>query len=304
MDQGHDEGEAFDAAVIGGSFAGLSAALYLARGRRTVALLDDGLTRNRFAAHAHGFLGHDGRSPDAIRLAGRADVLAYPTVRLIEARATAVEGETGAFRIAVGGEALRARRVILAHGMRDVLPAIPGLAECWGVTAIQCPYCHGYELSDRPTGILMTGPGLPHQALILRDWSADLTVLTNGHALAPEERDALAARGVRVLDGAVGALRHEAGHLRAVALEGGEAPLAVLYLVPRAEPSSPLPADLGLAMSEGPMGPYVAVDAMQATSRPGVWAAGDLSRPIFGAVAAAAEGVMAGVACHRSLMGL
>jgi thioredoxin reductase len=195
MDQGHDEGEAFDAAVIGGSFAGLSAALYLARGRRTVALLDDGLTRNRFAAHAHGFLGHDGRSPDAIRLAGRADVLAYPTVRLIEARATAVEGETGAFRIAVGGEALRARRVILAHGMRDVLPAIPGLAECWGVSAIQCPYCHGYELSDRPTGILMTGPGLPHQALILRDWSADLTVLTNGHALAPEERDALAARG-------------------------------------------------------------------------------------------------------------
>jgi thioredoxin reductase len=306
MDQDLGGGEApFDAAVVGGSFAGLSAALYLARGRRRVAVFDDGATRNRYAAHAHGFLGQDGAAPDAIRMRGRAEVLAYPTVRLREARVTGIEGGEGAFRVrAVDGSVTAAARVVLAHGMRDLLPAIPGLQACWGVTAVQCPYCHGYELADRPTGILMTAPGLPHHVRLLRDWTADLTLLANGHALSDAEREEAHALGVRAAEGAVAALRHRAGQLEAARLaNGGEVALGALYLVTRSEPAAPLADDLGLAMDEGPTGRFVKVDEMRRTSLPGVFAAGDLARPFYGSAFAAADGVTAGTACHRSLLG-
>ncbi len=310
MDQGGTGGEApFDAAIVGGSFAGLSAALYLARGRRRVVVFDDGLTRNRFAGEAHGFLGQDGRAPRDIRLAGRAEVLAYPTAELREARVTAVEGGLDGFRVRqAGGGAVTARRVILAHGMRDHLPPIPGLAECWGVTAIQCPYCHGYELADRPTGMLMTGPvteAALHHLRFLREWSRDLLVLAHGHPVPEGARRDLAAMGMRLEEDRVDAALHDGGRLSALRLEGGrEVPLAVLYVVARQEPASGLPAALGLEMADGPLGPFVRVDGAQLTSVPGVYAAGDLARPVFGAVAAAADGVAAAVACHRSLVGL
>lgn len=306
MDQVRGGGEGpFDAAVVGGSFAGLSAALYLARGRRRVAVFDDGVTRNRFAAHAHGFLGQDGAAPEAIRLHGRAEVLAYPTVRLREARVTGIEGEEGAFRVmAADGSVTEAARVILAHGMRDLLPEVEGLAACWGVTAIQCPYCHGYELADRPTGVLMTAPGLPHHVRLLRDWTGDLTLLPNGHALSDAERAEARDLGAKVANGVVAALRHRNGQVEAARLaDGGEVALEALYLVTQAEPAASLPLDLGLAMAEGPTGRFVEVDEMRQTSRPGVFAAGDLVRPFYGSTFAAADGVMAGTACHRSLMG-
>jgi thioredoxin reductase len=306
MDQDGTGGEApFDVGIVGGSFAGLSAALYLARGRRRVAVFDDGLTRNRFAAQAHGFLGQDGAAPGAIRLRGRAEVLAYPTVRLREARVTGIEGQEGAFRLrAADGSVTTAARVILAHGMRDLLPEVEGLRECWGVTAIQCPYCHGFELADRPTGVLMTAPGLPHHLRLLRDWTGDLALLANGHPLSDVEREEARELGARVVDGVVAALRHQHGQLEAARLaDGGEVALGALYLVTRAEPAASLPFDLGLAMAEGPTGRFVQVDEMRHTSRPGVFAAGDLARPFYGSSFAAADGVTAGVACHRSLLG-
>ena len=145
-----------DVAVIGASFAGLSAAIMLARARRRVVLVDDGLSRNRFSAHSHGFLGQDGVAPAEIRAKGLAEVLAYPTASFLPGRVTAITGRSGGFVIE-GPETFQAARVILAYGQRDILPDIPGLADCWGVTANQCPYCHGYELADRTTGLLVTG---------------------------------------------------------------------------------------------------------------------------------------------------
>ena len=301
------QGDGVDVAVVGASFAGLTAALFLARGRRSVALFDTGETRNRFAPASHGFLGQDGAAPDAIRLRGRAEVLAYPTATLREARVTAVEGGPDGFRLtASDGSETGARRVILAHGMRDVLPPVEGLDACWGVSAVQCPYCHGYELADRPTGVLMSSrKDAFHHLDLLRDWTGDLTLLLDGGPLAEEDRRELGRRAVRVEPERVAALRHERGQIAALRLASGrELALGALYLAPRTEPASPLPALLGLRMAAEDQGPHVAVDEAGRTSAPGVYAAGDLARDVFGAAAAAADGAAAGIACHRSLLGM
>lgn len=305
-DQGRDGGEAFDAAVVGGSFAGLSAALYLARGRRRVVVFDDGRTRNRFAPASHGFLGQDRRAPDAIRLAGRGEVLSYPTAAVRGARVTTVEGGIDAFRVvAEDGSVVTARRVVLAFGVRDVLPPVEGIAECWGITAVQCPYCHGVELADRPTGVLTEGPGAMGHARMLRDWTSELTLFTAGCPLSPEDRGRFLAQGARIEEAAVTALRHERGRVRAVRLaDGREVALEVLYLSARTEPRTRLAEDLGCVMDEGPTGLHVRVDDEGWTTVPGVIAVGDVAKPTFGAAAAAADGVQAGVACHASLLGL
>lgn len=292
-----------DVAVIGGSFAGAAAALHVARGRRRVVMFDTGLTRNRFAPHSHGFPGQDGAAPDAIRLRARAEVLAYPTARLAEAAVAAVRQEDGGFVLSGGDGEWRASRVVLAHGMRDIMPDVEGLEACWGRSAFQCPYCHGFEAADRPTAVLMTGPWSLHHARILGAWTGDLALLANDHALGAEDRADLARRGVRVVEGRVLRVEHADGHARAAVLDGGTAvPAGAIYLSPRFEPAAPLAALLGCAMADTPLGPHVIADEMGRTSVDGAFAAGDLTRPFYNATASAAEGVRAGAAAHQSLL--
>lgn len=293
-----------DAGIIGGSFAGLSAALYLARGRRSVAVFDNGLTRNRFADAGHGFLGQDGQAPDAIRLAARRDVLAYPTVSLIEDTVEAVEAREGLFVLCSHAHPpVTVSRLILAFGMKDMLPDIPGLQECWGRSAMQCPYCHGYEAADRPTGILMTGEAALHQTKLIPEWTSYLLLFSNGHLIRAEDRRDLEARGIGIVDRAVARIEHNAGAMSGVVLDTGDRiAREVLYLATAARPSCDLADRLGCRMEEGPFGPYIHVDAQQQTSVPGVYAAGDLTRPAYGSTFAAADGVRAGVACHQSLL--
>jgi thioredoxin reductase (NADPH) len=217
---------------------------------------------------------------------------------------TEASASDGVFALAtLASGTLPARRLVLATGMRDFLPDVPGLAECWGRTAIQCPYCHGYELADRPTGVLMSGSSALHQARLLTHRTDDLVLFLNGHAIAGEDRADLARRGVALVEGRVARVVQDGGRLSAVALEDGAAVAReVLYVTTRSEPSAPFARDLGCAMAEGPAGPFVKVDALQATSAPGVWAAGDMTRAVYNAVLAAADGARAGMACHRSLL--
>lgn len=293
-----------DVAVIGASFAGLSAALMLARARRRIVLIDDDQPRNRFSAHSRGFLGQDGVSPAAIRAKGLAEVLAYPTASHLPGRVTAISGGMGAFVIE-GLQRITAARVILAYGQRDMLPDIPGLAECWGKTANQCPYCHGYELADRTTGILSSGVVHAHQARHLADWSDDLILLENGASVDEDTARVLDRPGLRRIAGRVTRVLHRTGTIEAVELESSERiPMEALYLHARQEPASRIAADLGCATNEGAMGTHLAVDMFQRTSVPGVFAAGDLARPFPSAPAAAASGNLAGAACHQDLLGL
>lgn len=290
-----------DVAIVGGSFAGLAAGLMLARARRRVAVFDTGQTRNRFAQAGHGFLGMDGLPPAEMQRRGQADLLAYPTARIVPQHVTEIHGAQGAFTLTAGAT-WEAKQVILAHGMRDTLPAIPGLTEGWGTWVMQCPYCHGYEAADQPTGILMTTPAPPHHLTLLRDWTADLALLCNGHPLPEELRTKARDWGIPVYDAAVVAVQDQAGTRVICLADGQRVQRKVLYLVSRAEPSCDLPTQLGCAFEDGPSGPFVQVDMMQRTSVPGVFAAGDLCRPMYGALFAAADGARAGSAAHHALL--
>lgn len=296
----------FDAAIIGGNFAGLSAALYLLRARRRIVLFDDGQHRNRFAGHSHGFLGHDGMAPAMIKANGLAQLRAYPGLTVVEARVTSLALALDAFQLDWAGGKAQALRVILATGQRDILPEVPGLADCWGITANQCPYCHGFELADLPTGILL-GEHLQagHYLRQIRRWAGVLTVFDNGAVLAAETLALIAEFGLRHLSGPIEALHHTAGKLREVRVAGAASvPLQAFYLASRTEPASSFAADLGCDMVDGHTGLHVKTDNWQRTSVPGVFAAGDLASPMAAAIFAAAGGASAGLGCDMDLAGL
>ncbi|HEX6534204.1 MAG TPA: NAD(P)/FAD-dependent oxidoreductase [Gemmatimonadaceae bacterium] len=296
-----------DALVVGGSFAGLSAAMQLARARRRVLVVDAGQPRNRFARTSHGFFGQDGRTPAAILDTARAQVLAYPTAELRRDEATHAAMHDGAFEVTLAsGATAQARRLVLATGIVDELPDIPGLRERWGTSVLHCPYCHGFEVAGGPLGVLAVGEASVHQALLLPDWSADVTLFTNGAVeLTAAQRDALAARGVRIESRPVLELVGDGSTLAGVRVDGrggGEViALDALFTASRTRMASPLAEQLGCAFDEGPFGPVIRTDARKETTVPGVYAAGDAARVPHNATWASADGVTAGIAAHQSL---
>jgi thioredoxin reductase len=292
-----------DVIIVGGSFAGLSAALQLGRARRQVTVLDTGLNRNRFAREAHSLLGHDGRSPRELLQLARGQLAAYPTVRLVDARAEHAGGTINALRVETDAGPMESRRLILSYGVTDMLPPIEGLRECWGRSVLHCPYCHGFEFARQRWGLLYAGPMSLHAVTLYGDWTDRLTVFLDGQTPASEEREALLARGVQIVEGKVASLRHGGGMIEAVALDDGrEHPVDALFAHFKVRPSAELHLQLGLALEEGFAGPFVRVDERQATSVPGVFAAGDLSRAMHALSFAAAGGNMAGVGAHQSLL--
>lgn len=287
-----------DVAIIGGSYAGLSAALMLARGRRDVVILDTRSPRNRFAAHSHGFFGQDGAAPGPMIEQGREKVLAYPTVRLLNDAAVSAGGHDNAFNIdTLDHGTLTARKIVLAYGVSDVLPHIPGLAERWGKTVVHCPYCHGYELTG-PQAVLAVSPMSAHQAMLITEWGPT-TLFTNGIVLEAAIVEELHRRKVTVEPAKVVGLEGAA----TVHLEDGRMlPMASLYVATNVKQNSPVGAQLGCAFEEGRFGPYLRTDAMKATTVPGVMAAGDITREMHNATFATADGVMAGASAHRELV--
>ena len=295
----------YDVVVIGGSFAGLAATIQLGRTRRRVLLVDAGSPRNRFAHASHGFLGQDGRTPREIVAKGRAEIAAYRTVETMEGEVVAARGTSDAFTLALaaGGE-ITARRVVLATGIVDQLPEIPGLAERWGRSVLHCPYCHGYEVADTRLGVLATGETSMHQAMLIPDWSDDVTLFTNG-AFAPDDaqRDSLRARGVRLEERPVESLLGDAPALTGVRLhDGTTVPLDALFTMSRTRMASPLAEQLGCEFDDGPFGPIIRTGPRKETTVPGVFAAGDAARAPHNATWSAADGVMAGTAAHQSLI--
>lgn len=291
----------FDAAIVGGSFAGLSAALQLARASRSVLILDEGLPRNRMSPAAHGVPGWDGVPPTEILARFREDLAKYPAISLMDGRAEDVSGALDAFMVTTEARSpVHARRIILAHGVQDVLPDLPGLAEAWGRTVLHCPYCHGYEVKGRPLAVLASGPMAAHQAHMLRaDWSEEVTVLVNG--VEGFDAPALESAGIRVDDRVP--LRLVPGDgIRVSFHNGPDAEFAAIFTAPGIDLTGS-PADrLGVGLSEGPMGPFVRTGPMQQTDIPGLFAAGDLATPMWNVNFAVGDGARAGAGCHQSLL--
>jgi thioredoxin reductase len=293
----------YDAIVVGGSFAGLSAAMMLARARRRLLLIDAGQPRNRFAAASHGFLGQDGVAPAEIMRKGLTQLARYPSVDFVYAEAlTASSDEEGVSLTLSDGAAVRARKLVLATGVADDLP-LESMRPRWGVSVLHCPYCHGYEVRDRSLAVIANIPGAAHQALLLPDWGPTTFYTQGAFEPSPEEAAQLAARGVGIERTPVVELLGEGAETRALRLaDGREVPAGAVFTAPKTRMASPLAEQLGCAFADGPTGPYVQVDETQQTSRAGVFAAGDAASQIYNATLASAAGVLAGVAAHRSLV--
>ena len=298
--------EHWDVLIIGGGTAGLSAALILARARRRVLVLDARQPRNRFAPHMHGVLSRDGYSPLDLVADGYREVRAVDGV-IVDARVAMTRAIPEGFEIMTdAGARATARRLIVATGARDQLPDIPGLAEQWGRGVVACPYCDGYEATDRAIGVLATSvPGL-HKAHMLRSYSSDITVFTALAGTIPdEERLVLEERGMRVESRAVTHVVTEAGRLTGLGLDDGTTtPVDVVFAEPALVALDEPLRQLGADRVDSHFGPWTAVDAFGKTSIDGVWAVGNTANPGALVPLAAGSGATAALAINGELVAL
>jgi thioredoxin reductase len=295
-----------DVVVVGGGVAGLSAALTLARARRSVLVVDSGEPRNAPAAGVHGFLSRDGLAPGELLRAGKDEVTGYGG-RIVADLVTSARRTGERFVVHTeGGESYGTRRLLVTTGLVDELPDVPGVRERWGRDVLHCPYCHGWEVRDAPIGVLATGPGAVHQALLFRQWSPDVTVfLHTAGELTEEQWEQLAARGIAVVDGEVVGLDVDDDRLCGVRLASGTCvPVRALAVGPRFEARGEVLSGLGLTTVEHPLGvgSYVESDASGFTGVAGVWVAGNVTDLMAGVAVAAASGVQAAVAINADLV--
>ena len=291
--------DGYEVVVVGGGAAGLNGALMLARARRSVVVIDAGAPRNAPAAGVHGLLGRDGIRPAELLARGRAEVRRYGG-HLVPGEVGAMAREDNGFAVTLAdGRTVRTRRPLVATGLVDELPDVPGLRARWGRDVVHCPYCHGWEVRDQAIGVLASGPLAVHQALLFRQLSADVTFFS--HTMPPpteEEAEQLAARGISLVDGEVASLEVVEDRLVGVRLSDGTVvSREVLAVSPRMAARAGFLAALGLRPAEHPrgLGEYIPCDATGRTDVPGVWVAGnvtDLSVQV-GAAAAAGAAVAA-----------
>jgi thioredoxin reductase len=287
--------------VVGGGATGLSAALVLGRARRRVLVLDAGEQSNRPASGIGGLLGHDGLPPGELYARGRAELAAYPSVEVREARVASGSREDGRFVLSTAdGDTFDAACVLLAMGMDYAVPDLPGVAELWGGTVFHCPYCHGWEVRDGALAVLGNLKAT-HRALLLRGWSDDVVLLTDGPAsLDADERATLEQAGVPVDERRVAGVRSRAGALEAILFaDGGELRRDGLLVPALLQQRSSLASDLGAELTERGT---VDADAFGQTSVPGLYAAGDVSSPMPQVAGAIADGSRAAAAINDSLV--
>ena len=294
----------YDALIIGGGAAGLSAALVLSRARRRVLVVDAGQPRNAPAAHMHGFLSRDGMPPADLLETGRAEVARYGGIVMRSTvdslTADTVDDEAGFHARLADGTQVQARRVLVTTGLTDSLPDIPGLGDRWARDVLHCPYCHGYEVRDRRVGVLWNGPGTADYAQIVRQWSADVVLFAPVGMVTPAQRTELVARAIGVVEGAVSGLVVENDALTAVSLEDGRrVPRDVVFVPPTFRPHGDLLIGLGCDVDQAG---WVTTGPHGATSVPGVWAAGNVVNPRAQVITAAGEGSAAAIAMNADLV--
>ncbi|HEU4490232.1 MAG TPA: NAD(P)/FAD-dependent oxidoreductase [Jiangellales bacterium] len=296
----------YDVVVVGGGAAGLSGALMLARARRSVLVIDGGAPRNAPADGVHGLLARDGTPPVALLETGREEVRRYGG-QVVTGEVATVTGESGGFTVGLADDrSVGARRLLVTTGLVDELPDLPGLRDRWGRDVLHCPYCHGWEVRDRAIGVLATGPMSVHQALLFRQWSADVTYFV--HTLPPpaaEEAEQLAARGVGVVHGEVASVVVAEDRLAGLRLRDGTVvPREAVAVAPRMTARAGFLARLGLQAVDHPggVGTYLPADPTGRTDVAGVWVAGNVTDLSAQVGAAAAAGATAAAQINADLV--
>lgn len=292
----------FDVAIIGGASAGLSAALILGRSARKTVVFDTGEPRNKPAAHAHNVLTRDGVSPLEILAIGREQLKAYPSVTIAQEKVITAAQEDGGFRLeTASGGIFTVRKIILATGVKDILPEIKGIQALWGDKVIHCPYCHGWEVKDSPVALIGNDDIAYHQATLIYNLNKDLTIFTNGKTTFSAEQQAkLQERGVGLIETPVTAVEDEADGIRLILADGTVHHKKATYVRPaRLHFHNELAVQLGCELEEGGA---IKVDEFQQTTVPGVLAAGDVAHPMMHMVMAAATGgIKAGAFCNGQM---
>lgn len=308
------QGKWYDVVIIGGAAAGLSGALALARSRRSVLVIDGGQPRNAPATHMHNYLSRDGMPPSELLAIGRSEVTGYggeiiaASVASVE-RLNSADNHNGFLVALADGSSVYARRLLVATGLVDVLPNVPGLRERWGRDVLHCAYCHGWEVQDQAIGILASGPTAVHVAQLFRQLSRDVVLFQHtAPALVEEQVEQLAARGIAVITGEVASVEIENDRLAGVRLQSGEfIPRQVVVVTPRLAARAEVLQPLGLVTTDQEVAGqvndnYVAADTRGATNAAGVWVAGNVADPSAQVISAAAAGLKAAAAINADLV--
>lgn len=292
----------FDVIIIGGSYSGLAAAMALGRALRNVLVIDAGKPCNRQTPHSHNFITQDGKAPAEIAASARAQVEKYDTIKFVNGTVSAGIRTENGFEISTeGGEKFAAKKLIFATGIRDVMPDIPGFAECWGISVLHCPYCHGYEYKNEKTGLLANGNDGYEFAVMLSNWTKDLTLYTNGKStLTEEETSKLRSHNILIVENEIKELRHRKGHLQNIVFRDGSAEdISALYTRCAFVQHCSVPESLGCKLTEQG---HIQTEGVQKTSVPGVFACGDNASPMRTVANAVSLGTAAGMMVNREII--
>lgn len=292
----------FDAIIIGGSYSGLAAAMALGRALKKVLVIDSGMPANAQTPHSHNFLTQDGNTPKGIAEIGKQQVEHYKNVRFYSGLASAGSRIEDGFEITTDvGERFQATKLIFATGIKDIMPEIDGFAACWGISAIHCPYCHGYEVRNTKTGILGNGEYAYELSRMIWNWTKDLTIYTNGKStLSAEQAKKLKSHNIQIVETQIRKLDHTAGYIQNLEfIDGTKSPLTALYSPRPFLQHCPIPTSLGCELTEEG---YIKVNGLQETSVDGIYACGDNTTKMRTVANAVAMGTTAGMSASKKLI--
>lgn len=291
----------YDVIIIGGSYAGLAAAMSLGRAMRRVLLIDSGLPCNRQTPHSHNFLSQDGEKPSAIAAEAKAQVLKYDTVNFLNDRASSGRKVDHAFEITTAsGASFTAEKLVFATGVKDVMPDIHGFSACWGISVLHCPYCHGYEVKNTKTAIFANGDAAFHYAQLLHNWTKDLTLFTNGKAtLTAEQTVKINKHAIPIVEKEIAYLKQEMGYVKQIVFKDESTfEPTVIYARPAFEQHCAIPEMLGCELTEQGL---LFVDTFQQTNVPAIYACGDNCSAMRSVANAVATGSLAGAMLNNEL---
>ena len=296
------ENTQYNVVIIGGSYAGLSAAMALGRSLRNVLVIDNLDPCNKKAPHSHNFLTNDGVAPADIALKARRELDTYKTVKQITATVENVTRADDGFKVTTAdAQTFATQKVLFTTGIKDIMPDIPGFADCWGISIIHCPYCHGYEVHGQKLAVFGNGDEGFEFAKHVSNWSDDVTLFTNGISnLSEEQEEKLSKNHINIIQTEITGIDSIGGQVNNVILkDGSRQNIGAIFARPLFKQQSDIPQQLGCALTEQG---HISIDSHYLTTIPGVYAAGDNSSPLRALANVVAAGTMAGVSINKALI--
>jgi len=294
--------ELFDVIIIGGSYAGLSAAMALGRSLKNVLIIDSGKPCNRQTPHSHNFLTRDGETPANLAAISKAQVSAYPTLKFLDGLAESAKKTGNGFSITTADQQIfNAKKLIIAAGVKDIFPSIKGFAECWGISVLHCPYCHGYEVKGKATGVIANGEIGFEFTKLISNWTKDLTLFTNGATdINPDDQAKLFTKNINIVEKEIEEIIHQNGIVKYLKFkDGSNQKLDAIYARVGVEHNTKVITDLNIELSEQG---YIAINTFKQTNVAGVYAAGDCTTMMRSVASSVADGNSAGAILNKELV--